>query len=184
MTSAGQGIAVRTLANSVLAAVEQHWSMATAPAVPLPTRRYVAAGDPGSQVWDCEQLVVSLAGVGFGPAQDAAPPVTPRAGSPAGVMTVRHVVFNIALVRCIPSPTGRTNTPPSVDALQEAGDRYMTDAGLLSQALVRWASRTRASVLPNDGASSVQLGVIEPGEASGNFVGMAGAAIVTCAALE
>lgn len=184
MSTAGQGIAVRTLANSIMATVEQHWGMAPPPAVPLPERRYVAAGDPGSQVWDCEQLVVSLAGVGFGPAQDSAPPVTPRAGSPASVMSVRHVVFNIALVRCIPSPTGRGNVPPTVDALQEAGDRYMTDAGILSQALVRWAARTRSEVLPNDGASSVQLGVIEPGEASGGFVGMAGAAIVTCAALE
>jgi len=184
VTSAGQGIAVRTLANSIMAAVESHWDMAAPPVIPLPTRRYVAAGDPGSQVWDCEQLVVSLAGVGFGPAQDAAPPVTPRAGSPAGVMSVRHVVFNIALVRCIPGPTGRNATPPEVADLQAAGDRYMTDAGVLSQALVRWAARTRTSVLPNDGASSVQLGVIEPGEASGGFVGMAGAAIVTCAALE
>ena len=158
--------------------------MAPPPAVPLPARRFVAAGDPGSQAWDCEQLVISLAGVGFGPAQDSAPPVTPRAGSPASVMSVRHVVFNIALVRCIPGPTGRTATPPAVDALQEAGDRYMTDAGLLSQALVRWASRMRTSVLPNDGAASVQLGVIEPGEATGGFVGMIGAAIVTAAALE
>jgi hypothetical protein len=184
MTSAGQGIAVRTLANSIKAAVEQHWSMALPPVIPLPERRYVAAGDPGSQVFDCEQLVVSLAGVGFGPAEDAAPPATPRAGSPASVMSVRHVVFDIALVRCIPTPTGRGATPPTVDALQEAGDRYMTDAGVLSQALVRWASRARSSLLPNDGASSVKLGVIEPGEASGGFVAMAAAAIVTCAALE
>lgn len=184
MTSAGQGIAVRTLANSVLAAIEQHWSMATAPAVPLPERRYVAAGDPSSQAWDCEQVVVSLVGIGFGPAQDAGPPSTPRAGSPASVMSVRHAVFNVALVRCMPNPTGRAATPPTVGALQEAGDRYMTDAGLLSQALVRWASRTRSDVLPNDGASSVQLGVIEPAEVSGGFVGMAGVAIVTCAALE
>lgn len=180
MSTAGQGIAVRSLALDIIAAVESHWG---GTAEPLPDRRYVAFGDPSSVPWDCEQLVISLAGVGFGPAQDAAPPSTPRAGTPASIMTVRHAVFSIALVRCIPGPTGRNATPPSVLALQEAGERFMTDAGMLSQALVRWASRTYKA-LPNDGASSVQLGVIEPGEASGGHVALTGAAIVTCAALE
>jgi hypothetical protein len=180
VSTAGQGIAVRGLALDILGAVESHWGGV---AVPLPKRRYVSFGDPASVPWDCEQLVVSLAGVGFGPAQDAAPPATPRAGTPASVLSVRHAVFNIALVRCIPSPSGRNATPPSVPQLQEAGERFMTDAGMLSQALVRWASRTYKN-LPNDGASSVQLGVIEPGEASGGHVALTGAAIVTCAALE
>lgn len=180
MSTAGQGIAVRGLAQDILAAVVSHWGGVAAP---LPERRYVAFGDPSSVPWDCEQLVISLAGVGFGPAQDAAPPVTPRAGTPASIMSVRHAVFNIALVRCIPTPSGRNATGPSVAELQAAGDRFMTDAGMLSQALVRWASRTYKN-LPNDGASSVQLGVIEPGEASGGHVALSGAAIVTCAALE
>lgn len=182
MTTAGQGIAVRSLALELKATIESHWAQGSN--LPLPERRYVAGGDPGSQAWDCEQLVISLVGVGFGPAQDSAPPSTPRAGSPASVMSVRHVVFNIALVRCIPGPTGRGGTPPTMEALQAAGEQYMSDAGMLSQALVRWAARTQKGVLPNDGASSVQLGVIEPGEASGGFVGMAGVAVVTCAALE
>jgi hypothetical protein len=176
----GQGIAVRSLALELLAAVESHWG---GTAAPLPDRRYVAFGDPSSVPWDCEQLVISLAGVGFGPAQDAAPPATPRAGTPASVMSVRHAVFSIALVRCIPKPSGRNATPPGVAELQQAGERFMTDAGMLSQALVRWASRTYKN-LPNDGASSVQLGVIEPGEASGGHVALTGAAIVTCAGLE
>jgi len=180
MSLPGQGIAVRSLALAIMDAVESHWG---GTAAPLPDRRYVAFGDPASTPWDCEQLVISLAGVGFGPAQDAAPPSTPRAGTPASIMTVRHAVFNIALVRCIPTPSGRTSTPPSVEELQAAGERFMTDAGMLSQALVRWASRTYKS-LPNDGASSVQLGVIEPGEASGGYVGLTGVAIVTCAGLE
>lgn len=180
MSTAGQGIAVRGLAQDILDAVVSHWGGV---AEPLPDRRYVAFGDPSSVPWDCEQLVISLAGIGFGPAQDAAPPVTPRAGTPASIMSVRHAVFNIALVRCIPGPTGRNAAPPTVAALQAAGDRFMTDAGMLSQALVRWASRTYKN-LPNDGASSVQLGVIEPGGASGGYVALSGAAIVTCAALE
>lgn len=180
MSTAGQGIAVRALALDIQAAVESHWGGV---AEPLPARRYVSFGDPSSVPWDCEQLVISLTGIGFGPAQDAAPPVTPRAGSPASVLTVRHAVFNIALVRCIPGPTGRSATPPTVAELQAAGERFMTDAGMLSQALVRWASRTYKA-LPNDGSASVQLGVIEPGEASGGFVGLTGSAIVTCASLE
>jgi len=182
VTTAGQGIAVRSLANSLRDAIEDHWTQSAA--TPLPERRYVSAGDPGSQAWDCEQLVISLAGVGFGPAQDAAPPATPRAGSPASVMSVRHAVFNIALVRCMPGPTGRSATPPSVAALQAAGDQFMTDAGVLSQSLVRWASRARAGILSGDNMASVQLGVIEPGEISGGFVGLSAAAIITCAALE
>lgn len=182
MSTIGRGIAVRTLAQNILEAVKAHW--ANSSATPLPERRYVAPGDPGSQAWDCEQLVVSLAGIGFGPAQDAAPPVTPRAGSPASIMTVRHAVFSIALVRCLPGPTGRGATPPTVEVLNAAGDQFMTDAGMLSQALVWWASRTQKNLLPGDGASSVQLGVIEPDEAAGGFVGMSGTAIVTCAALE
>jgi hypothetical protein len=181
VTTAGQGIAVRSLANSLKDAIEDHWAQSSA--APLPERRYVSAGDPGSQAWDCEQLLISLAGVGFGPAQDAAPPATPRAGSPASVMSVRHAVFNIALVRCMPNPTGRATTP-TVAALQAAGDQFMTDAGVLSQALVRWASRARAGILSGDNMASVQLGVIEPGEVSGGFVGLSGAAIITCAALE
>jgi hypothetical protein len=180
VSTAGQGIAVRGLAHAILDAVVTHWG---GTAAPLPDRRYVAFGDPSSVPWDCEQLVISLVGVGFGPAQDAAPPTTPRAGTPASIMSVRHAVFNIALVRCIPGPTNRNATPPTVAALQAAGDRFMTDAGMLSQALVRWASSTYKN-LPNDGASSVQLGVIEPGEASGGHVALSGAAIVTCAALE
>jgi len=177
---AGQGVAVRALAMDIQAAIESHWG---GTAEPLPERRYVTFGDPGSVPWDCEQLVVSLAGIGFGPAQDSAPPVTPRGGTPASILSVRHAVFNVALVRCIPTPTGRSATPPDLAALQAAGERFMTDAGMLSQALVRWAARTYKN-LPNDGAASVQLGVIEPGEASGGFVGLSGVAIVTCAALE
>jgi hypothetical protein len=184
VSTLGRGIGVRTLALSIQDAVVQHWAAATGDVQPLPDRRLIAAGDPGSQAWDCEQLVVSLTGIGFGPAQDSAPPVTPRAGSPASILSVRHAVFNIALVRCIPGPTGRSATPPSVEALNAAGERYMIDAGMLSQALVWWASRTIKSVLPGDGASSVQLGVIEAGEAAGNMVGMEASAIVTCAALE
>lgn len=183
MSTLGRGIAVKALARSVLAAVETHWQNAPQ-ALPLPERRFVAPGDPSSQAWDCEQLVVSLTGIGFGPAQDAAPPVTPRAGSPTSIMSIRHAVFDIALVRCLPGPTGRAATPPTVDVLNAAGEQFMVDAGMLSQALVWWASRTQRDVLPGDGASSVQLGVITPGEAAGAFVGMSAAAIVTCAALE
>ena len=182
MSTIGRGIAVRQLALDIQHAIEAHWIPSAAE--PLPARRYVAAGDPGSQAWDCEQLVISLAGIGFGPAQDSAPPSTPRAGTPASVLSIRHAVFDIALVRCIPGPTGRTATPPSVETLNEAGERYMVDAGMLSQALVRWAARTQKELLPGDGASSVQLGVIEPGEAAGGFVGMSASAIVTCASLE
>ena len=181
MSNAGQGIGVRSLANAIKDAVESHWGGVAAP---LPARRYVTFGDPSSVPWDCEQLVISLTGVGFGPAQDSAPPATPRGGTPASIMSIRHAVFSIALVRCIPTPSGRNGTtPPSVAELQEAGERFMTDAGMLSQALVRWATRT-TNMLRGDGAASVQLGVIEPGEAAGGFVALTGVAIVTCAGLE
>lgn len=181
MSTIGRGVAVRALALDLMAVIESHWAQSMA--TPLPARRYVAPGDPGSQVWDCEQLVISLAGVGFGPAEDSGP-TSPRAGGPASVMSVRHAVFNVALVRCMPTPTGRNATAPSMEALQDAGEQFMQDAGVLSQALVRWGSRTQKSLQPGDGTASVRLGVIETGEASGGFVGLTALAAVTCANLE
>jgi hypothetical protein len=177
--TAGRAINVRSLANSLLDAVVAHWQ--SAEGAPLPTRRYVAPGVPSAVAWDCEQLTVSLAGVGWGPAIDSSP-VSPRGGTPTSVSSVRHAMFMVSLVRCTPVPNAK-GTPPSAADLQASGDQFMLDAGLLSQALVRWRSKT-AGQLPEDGHSMVQLGVIEPAGPSGKYVSVEGSAIITAAGLE
>lgn len=178
MTS-GTAINVRALATQMLDAVRTHW--ANAPGAPLPDRQYVAPGEPRATAWDCEQLTVSLGGVGWGPAIDAGP-TSPRSGTPASVASVRHAVLYVQLVRCMPT-SGKQNVSPTVAALQAAGEQFMRDAGLLSQALVSWASTVR-TLLPQMPTESVQVGVIEPVGPSGGFVGLEASAIVTAAQLE
>lgn len=174
----GTAIHVRTLANELLAAVTKHWT--GAPGAPLPERRYVAPGANRSTSWDCEQVTVSLGGIGWGPAVDAGP-ASARRGTPASVFSVRHAVFYVQLVRCV--PTGRDNRPPSVEALQACGEQFMLDAGLLSQALVVWSSNVDRQ-LPDDLSASVQLGVVEGIGPSGKYVGAEVSAIVSAPGLE
>jgi hypothetical protein len=177
--SSGDALQVGTLAADLLATVERHWVGAAG--APLPERRYVAAGEPRSQAWDCEQLTVSLDGIGFGPAVDVSE-TSPRAGSPASVMSVRHAVFSIALVRCIPGSDSR-GRPPGAAELNAAGAQFMLDAGLLSQALVEYGTRTRKRVTDADPAALVQTGIIEPAGPSGKYVAVEGSVIITAAGL-
>jgi len=175
----GTALHVRSLAHELLDAVVRHWS--TAEGAPLPDRRYLSAGANRGAAWDCEQLTVTLGGIGWGPALDAAP-ASPRRGSPANVGSVRHAVFYVQLVRCIPSP-GRDGKPPTAEALSVAGEQFMRDCGLLSQAMVTWASNVDRS-LPDDLASSVQAGVVEGVGPQGGYVAAEVSTIVSAPGLE
>lgn len=178
---AGSALNIWSLATELLNVIGTHWT--TAPGAPLPARQYVGAGEPAAQAWDCEQLVVSLGGIGWGQAQDSAP-ITPRGGTPASVMSMRHAVLDVSLVRCVPV-SDRDGRPPAVDAMNAAGQQYLRDAGLLSQAMVQWASRIERDLAgPEDPRSKVQVGVIEPGPASGAFVSLSTTVIVTAATLD
>jgi hypothetical protein len=168
--SVGQGIEVDQLAQVLLAHTVVHFDAA---GVELPEHRVVTAGAPA---WDCEQLTVTLVGVGWGQAPDSATE-SARPGSPVSVYAVRHALYAVSLVRCVPLPNP---DPPSMAELNAAGLRFMRDAGLLSQALVEVGSGLRNQLGP---AGSVQAGMIEPIGPEGGFVGMDGQFIVTSATL-
>lgn len=168
--SLGQGILVDQMAQLLLDHVVAHFGAA---GVELPEHRVVTAGAPA---WDCEQLTVTLVGVGWGQAPDSATP-TARPGTPVSVYALRHAVYAVGLVRCVPMPDP---DPPSMAELNAAGLRFMRDAGLLSQALVEVGSGVRNQLGP---AGSVQAGMIEPIGPDGGFVGMDGQFVITSAVL-
>jgi hypothetical protein len=170
--SLGQGIEVDQLAQVLLAHTIVHFGAA---GVELPEHRVVTAGAPA---WDCEQLTVTLVGVGWGQAPDSATE-SARPGSPVSVYAVRHALYAVSLVRCVPVPDEQ-GAAPTMAELNAAGLRFMRDAGLLSQALVEVGSGLRNQLGP---AGSVQAGMIEPIGPEGGFVGMDGQFIVTSATL-
>jgi hypothetical protein len=177
--STGQGLAITAVAESLLAAVVAHWAAAS-DAVPLPPRRLILAGDPRSVAWDCEQLTVTLQGVGWGQALDASS-LSPRAGTPASVMSLRHAVLVVSLVRCAAEADPRSASGMPTDAALHAdGLRYMRDAGLLSQAMVAYTAKILPG-LPDE--ASVQAGAIEPRGPEGAFHGLETTLAVTAGQL-
>lgn len=154
MTSLGKGLAITDEAVFLLDAVTDHFAAAGRE---LPDRQCVVAGDPRSFAWDCEQLTVSLQGIGWGPATSAAAN-SPRTGSPASTMSVRHVVLAVTLVRCTPTPD-EEGDPPDAAELDAAGRLFMRDAGLLSQAIVTYVSKAEQRL---NRVASIEAGIVEP----------------------
>lgn len=126
-TPVGARLILEGQATGLLASLVDYFAAA---GVTLPDRRCVAPGAPGLIAWDCEQVVVSLAQLGLGTAEDSGFR-TPQIGSPAG-LSVRFAQWSIQLVRCTPKQDDEGN-PPSVAAITEAGLGALVDAGLLSQ---------------------------------------------------
>lgn len=172
----GRAINVLEIAQGWYDYVVGHFNQA---GVDLPGRRGIIPGEPRAVAWDCEQFVVTLAGIGYGQAQDASGPA-PAPGTQAGVASLRHAVLDMTLVRCTPQPA-RNATAPDMDALHAAGERFFTDAGLLSQASVEFCTRLRKGFPPE---GKVQPGVIEPIGPSGGYHGMATALVVTAPRLS
>lgn len=115
--------------------------------LPLPDRRYVAAG---STVHDCEQLTVSLAQMYMGAPGD-------QAQTAVQCDAMRSAMVTIELVRCIPV-TGRT--APTVEQIEAAADAQMIDAWMLLEAATAVASSHGFGGLLAD---------VTPGEAQGGF---------------
>lgn len=165
--SFGRGLNVADTAQDLLNHVIAHYAAAAPGTVsPLPERRAVLAGDPRTVAWDCEQLTVSLDGIGVGPSQDsqlAVPGV--RMGSPLSATALRHAVFSVSLVRCTPAMS-EDGTPPTAEELNAAGLVFMRDCGLLSQAMVTFAG-ILADRLPD--TASVECGAVQPFGPSGGF---------------
>jgi hypothetical protein len=152
--SQGKGLDIVTEAALLLDTVVDHFQAA---ALPLPERRCLVAGDPRQFAWDCEQLTVSLQGIGWGPASASAASA-PRTGAPASVMSMRHAVLAVTLVRCTPMPDD-DGKAPDVTELDAAGREFMRDAGMLSQAIVTYVSSATQRL---DRVASVEAGIVEP----------------------
>jgi len=122
--------------------------------VELPPRRFLAVGEP---VHDCEELVLVFVGLENGAPGDTGNPATCNAPITSS--------FQVHLVRCFPTPTGRGNTPPAAETLTISGLDLLNDSWLLMQA---------ANAMNDDplyGAFGF-IASVTTGEPSGGFVGI------------
>jgi hypothetical protein len=178
----GLGLAVPGLARTVLDGVVAHFEAAggdPSDAVKLPGRRVIAPGNPRLIAWDCEQLVVTMSGIGVGAAPgEGGRPV--GKGNPISATGLRHAVFAVQLVRCVPESRDGTSPPPD-DVLTKAGLALLRDAGLLSQALVEVCTKVAAG-LPV--GSRVVPGVVEVLGPEGAYAAVEGSLAVTAGQLE
>ena len=178
MTAAGLGLQVAPIAQLILDGVVAHY--AAAQGVDLPKRRVIAAGNPRLIAWEqCEQVVVTMSGIGIGsaPGENAG---TKTGGQMLSSMGLRHAVYAVQITRhAVDSPDGAT--APAEAAMTSAGLRIMRDAGLLSQALIE-VCNTVAAELPR-GATRVQPGAVEMIGPEGGFVAVEGSLAVTAGLL-
>lgn len=182
MTTLGKGLTIREAANAILDAVVDHWDAAIVDdntVSPLPDRQYVAPGDPSQVAWDCAQLVVAIQGIGWGQAPDAST-LSPKMGTQVSAVGVRHAIFVVQLIRCTPSEGDPETGLPSPVEIQAAGDEFMRDMGLLSQALVVACSTVRAGF---DRSAKVEPGAVTPDGPAGGFHGMSAQIAVTAGTL-
>lgn len=172
------GIDLITVAQATLDAIVTFFS---SNGVELPPRQYVSAGAPATIAWDCEQLVVCLAEIGWGRSKDATQ-LSPSFGKQASVNAMRHATFAVQLVRCVPTVADGAEAPvlPSAEEIQASGEQSMVDAGLLSQALVNFVSFPNAAIPPG---CNVQAGAVSPIGPEGGLVGLEAALVMTAANL-
>ncbi|HEY2101512.1 MAG TPA: hypothetical protein VGH72_33950 [Pseudonocardia sp.] len=169
------GIDLATVANALLSDTVAFFAQN---GIQLPKRQYVGAGSPADIAWDCEQLVVALASVGWGRSVDATQ-LSPSFGKVASVNAMRHAEISIALVRKTPVISGR-GVVPTPDELNKAGQQFLLDAGTLSQAMVNFVSFENPAI--PDGCN-VQAGSVQPFGPEGGYVSMSGGLILTVASL-
>lgn len=114
------------LLDSVVTRVEDVYDEYT-PAIVLPDRRYVHAGDVA---WDCEQVVVA--------GQDLTHAFPGEAGEILVCSPPRHVALEVWIVRCVPTLKDNGD-PPTPAELDEAARVTLTDQWVL--AYILWAYR-------------------------------------------
>lgn len=170
----GQRLNAAELAQSLLDYVVQSYSTSTT-ADALPTRQVIAAGDMRQVAWDCEQLVVSLAGIEIdSPEQSPATPLRLKVG-------IRHVAFTVQVVRCTATPTNGPNGTvrlPTMEQITAAGMVAFRDAGQLSQAIFEWATRA-VSVDGPGGILAAAVGSVAPVGPQGAYAAMEGQVVVS-----
>ncbi len=172
--SAGQGIDVGATAQTVLDGVVAHFA---ASEVTLPDRRVIAPGDPRGVAWDCEQLVVTAAGISWGAGPGTNSATARGTGNPVSTAGARHTAIVVQIVRCV--PVGDADGPPAVAEVTAAGLALLRDGGLLSQALTELIGRDGA--LAKAGAGLVGVEVLGPG---GGMAAVEGIVTVTLAGLR
>jgi len=175
--SAGQGIDVGAVAQIVLDGVVAHFA---ASEVTLPERRVIAPGDPRGIAWDCEQLVVTCGGIGWGAGPGTNSATARSTGNPVSTAGARHTALAVQIVRCVPiGESGDPPTPPAADEVTEAGLGLMRDGALLSQALTELIGRDGA--LGRAGAGLVGVEVLGP---DGGMAAVEGILTVTAGVLR
>lgn len=176
----GERLNILEIAQSIRQGVIDHWAARTDQQVePLPDRRLILGGDPAIVAWDCEQFTVALQGIGDGQSDDTAA-TAPQLGAGTSVFNVRHAIFEVALMRCVEVVDDEGKAPPD-PVMQAEGERFMRDAGMLSQALTEIASRVKRNLLEQGGIARV--GSILPVGPDGGFSGVVGLFQVTSARL-
>lgn len=176
----GNRLNVLEIGQTLRDGVAAHWAASTDPAMEaLPDRRLLLGGDPAMVAWDCEQFTVALQGIGNGQSDDTAA-TAPQTGAGTSVFNVRHAIFEVTLLRCV-AVVDDDGTPPLDAVLLAEGERFMRDAGMLSQALTEIASRVRQKLLEPGGIARV--GQILPVGPDGGFSGIVGLFQVTSARL-
>lgn len=176
----GNRLNLLEIAQTLRDGVVDHWAAHTDPDVEaLPDRRLLLGGDPAIVAWDCEQLTIALQGVGNGQSDDTAA-TAPQLGAGTSVYGMRHAIFEVTLLRCMSVVDDEGNAPADT-AMQAEGERFLRDAGMLSQALTEIASRVRQKLLEPGGIARV--GQILPVGPDGGFAGTVGLFQVTSARL-
>lgn len=138
--TAGQYIDVPGIAATVLAGVVAHFA---ASRVELPGRRLIAPGDTRAIAWDCEGVLVTCGGILWGQGPGVSSSVGRGTGNPVSV-GARYAVFAVQIVRSTAAVEHDGEDPPTPEDLTAAGLAMMTDAGLLSQALVELTGKNGA----------------------------------------
>lgn len=176
MAADGLGLVIPAVAQTILDTIVAHYDDITDDDVKLPDRRLIAGGNPRLVAWDnCEQVVVTLSGIGNGPAPGVGGTAR-AAGNPVSAMGVRHAVFAVQITRHNPESPNGGQTPPAAATVTKAGLAAMRDAGLLSQAMVEVCTKVTAA-LPR-GTQAV-AGAIETLGPEGGFVASEASLAVT-----
>lgn len=147
-----------TYADELLAAVVDAFSTAS---VDLPSRQYVHAG---AIAHDCDQMVVSLrrivpGDVGVTLTGDTSGQINANLGT----VDVRTAVFDVQLLRCVPSADSQSPDPATLDA---EADARIVDAQTLVSGIV--TARTRGYLADCD---RVAVGTCEAEGPQGGVAG-------------
>jgi len=170
----GQGLNIAELGQSLFDFVVQAYSAAGSTA-PLPGRQIIAAGDMRQVAWDCEQMSVSLAGIGMD-----VPDTTPATPGRLKAASLRHAAFVVQVVRCaaVGITTASGVQPPKAEQITAVGTQALRDAGLVSQALFEWCTRAVSTAGPM-GILAATPGDVVPVGPEGGYVAVEGSVMVS-----